>query len=217
MLALGWLNVIIREELYDRDFVRQHTVGFAELGKRASEYPPERVAELTWIAQQDLIETARIYARSSPALMIAGNGLCQIGIGAVQGSRSLACLVAVTGNLNRTGANGVAGPPKEIVANGDLMLADRLPSEQRRKRFGSDHFWLLGKSYDRFDDAMSRTWYGKHHLMNWTTTAHEPSLWRAIVSQEPYPVRALFVQHHKSAWRECQRRTSCTSASQPEP
>ena len=195
-LALGWLNLIIHEELYDRDFVRHHTVGFAELDKRAREYPPERVAELTWIAAQDVIETARIYARSSPALMIAGNGLCQIGMGAVQGSRSLACLVAVTGNLNRRGANGVAGPPKEIVANGDLMLAGRLPSEQRRKRLGSNHFWLLGKSYDRFDDAMSRTWYGKHHLMNWTTTAHEPSLWRAIVSQEPYPVRALFVQHH---------------------
>jgi thiosulfate reductase/polysulfide reductase chain A len=195
-LALGWLNVIFRQELYDRDFVHRHTVGFAELEKRAREYPPERVAELTWIAEQDIVESARIYARSSPALLIAGNGLCQIGVGAVQGSRALACVVAVTGNLNRKGANRVAGPPKAVVANGDMMLADRLPAEQRRKRLGSDYFWLLGQSYNRFDEAMSRIWYGKRNLMNWTASAHEPSLWRAITTQKPYPVRALFVQHH---------------------
>jgi anaerobic selenocysteine-containing dehydrogenase len=195
-LALGWLHVIFREELYDRDFVQRHTVGFAELEKRAREYPPQRVAELTWIAEQEIVKSARSYARNSPALMVAGNGLCQIGLGAVQGSRALACLVAVTGNLNRKGGNGLAGPPRSIVANGDMMLAARLPSEQRRKRLGSEHFWLLSKSYDRFDYAMSQTWYGKHHLLNWTASAHEPSLWRAITTQQPYPVRALFVQHH---------------------
>src|SRR5207302_497042 len=94
------------------------------------------------------------------------------------------------------GGNGLAGPPRSIVANSDMMLADRLSSEQRRKRLGAEHFWLLSKSYDRFDSAMSQTWYGKHHLMNWTASAHEPSLWRAIATQQPYPVRALFVQHH---------------------
>ena len=83
--------------------MQRHTVGFPELEKRAREYPPQRVAELTWIAEQEIVKSARMYACNSPALMVAGNGLCQIGLGAVQGSRALACLVAVTGNLNRKG------------------------------------------------------------------------------------------------------------------
>ena len=120
-LALAWLNVIIRERLYDSDFVQRHTVGFAELEERAREYPPERVAQLTWIPEQQIIESARIYAATSPALMVAGNGLCQIGLDAVQGSRALACLVAITGNLNRKGGNTLFGPPRGIVANGDMI------------------------------------------------------------------------------------------------
>ena len=39
-LALGWLNVIIEEGLYDAGFVADWTVGFADLAARAGEFPP---------------------------------------------------------------------------------------------------------------------------------------------------------------------------------
>ena len=48
-LVLGWINVIIAEGLYDREFVAKSTVGFEDLAERAGEYPPERVAEICGI------------------------------------------------------------------------------------------------------------------------------------------------------------------------
>jgi anaerobic selenocysteine-containing dehydrogenase len=33
-IAMGWLNIIINEELYDKEFVKNWTVGFEELRGR---------------------------------------------------------------------------------------------------------------------------------------------------------------------------------------
>lgn len=48
-LALGFLNVIINEDLYDHEFVEKWTYGFDQLKERVQEYPPAKVAEITWI------------------------------------------------------------------------------------------------------------------------------------------------------------------------
>ncbi|MCK4398839.1 MAG: molybdopterin-dependent oxidoreductase [Methanophagales archaeon] len=46
-LALGMLNVIINEELYDAEFVDKWTIGFEELKEFVKDYPPEKVEEIT--------------------------------------------------------------------------------------------------------------------------------------------------------------------------
>ena len=50
-LALGWLNVIIEEKLYDQDFVEKWCHGFDQLKERVKQYPPERVAEITRLSR----------------------------------------------------------------------------------------------------------------------------------------------------------------------
>ena len=55
-MFLGWMNVIIEEGLYDKEWVEQWTVGFEELKKRVQEYPPERVAEITWVSADKIRE-----------------------------------------------------------------------------------------------------------------------------------------------------------------
>ncbi|HTW87079.1 MAG TPA: molybdopterin-dependent oxidoreductase [Candidatus Binataceae bacterium] len=196
-LALGWLNVIISEGLYDREFVAGETIGFEALRERAAEYTPARVAELTWVPESLIVESARTFARSGPAILAPGNGLCQIGATSVQAARALACIVAITGNLNRRGGHMVIGPPHKIVANGDAIMMDRLSDAQRDKRLGADRFTLLnGDSYRLFADALGRAWFGKRHIFSIFTSAHEPMLWDAIVDQKPYPVKALITQYH---------------------
>ena len=68
-LALGWINVVIGEGLYDRAFVEGSCTGFDELPARAAEYPPERVAALCGIDAELVRETARVYARAQAAII----------------------------------------------------------------------------------------------------------------------------------------------------
>lgn len=197
-LALGLIHCVISEGLYDADFVRDKTIGFEDLARRAAEYPPERVSELTWVPAQQIVEAARVLATSGPAIVHGGNGLCQSGSMAVQSGRALSCLIAITGNLGVDGGHALAGPPRDIVSNGDAFRVDALRAAQREKRLGAETFPYLGAGYGEVDAAMSRAWYGKHHILSWLATAHEPTLWRAITTQRPYPVKALILQHHNA-------------------
>ena len=197
-VALGLINLIISERLYDEDTVRNRTVGFDELRSRVVEFPPERVADLAWIAPEALAEVARIFATSGPAIIHGGNGLCQSGSMAVQCGRALACLVAITGNLGAHGGHGLAGPPRDLISNGDAVLADALPADQRAKRLGGDTFPHIGRGYGELDTALSAGWYGKKHILSWLATGHEPTLWKAITTGQPYPVKAVIVQYHNA-------------------
>ena len=53
-LALGMMHVIINENLHDAEYVSRHTVGFEELRKRVQDYSPQRVAQWTGIAAEDV-------------------------------------------------------------------------------------------------------------------------------------------------------------------
>ena len=74
-LALGFIHVIISEDLYDHDFVENWTVGFAELEKHVSQYSPESVEEITWVPANLIRDAARLYATSGPAIIQVGNGI----------------------------------------------------------------------------------------------------------------------------------------------
>ena len=61
-MMLGWLNVILEEGLYDKDFVRDWTVGFEQFAERISEYPLDRVADITGVDAGLIAKAARMYA-----------------------------------------------------------------------------------------------------------------------------------------------------------
>jgi thiosulfate reductase/polysulfide reductase chain A len=50
-LLLGWMNVIIEEELYDKDYVERYTIGFEQLADHVRQYTPEWVFLETGISQ----------------------------------------------------------------------------------------------------------------------------------------------------------------------
>lgn len=101
-LALGMMHVIIREELYDKDFVDKNTFGFGMLCQRAEEYPPKKVEELTDVKAAAVIELARLYAREVPSFIYAGSGLQHHTNGGMT-IRTLACLPALVGAWGRIG------------------------------------------------------------------------------------------------------------------
>lgn len=108
-LALGLMHVIINENLIDADYVENYTVGFAELQERVSEFPPERVAEITGIPVEDILTLAREYAATQPSVIRLGVAL-EKQAGGGQGIRAICCLPALVGAWRHLGGGMLQAP-----------------------------------------------------------------------------------------------------------
>lgn len=95
-LALGMLHVIFAEGLEDREYLRDYTVGEAELRARAAEYDPARVAAITGLPAAQIVELARAYATTQPAAIRINYGM-QRHAGGGMAVRTVATLPAVVG------------------------------------------------------------------------------------------------------------------------
>lgn len=135
-LALGFLHVIIEESLYDKEFVEQHTYGFEDLAQHVKSYSPETVAEITWVPADLIRKAARLYAAAKPAALQWGNAI-EHDIHAFDATRSLVCLMAITGNLEVPGGNIHAHDPK-IMGLADFVRADLIP-DKRKEMIGAFH------------------------------------------------------------------------------
>ena len=167
-LALGMLKVIVAEDLYDREFVEKWTVGFDELKTHLQKYPLQHVAEITWIPEENIIQAARLYARTKPACIQWGNAL-EHTINSVQCVRALMILKAVTGNLDSPGGNvHRISPP--VMRPGEFVLS---------KSFGDKGEKLLSPEF-RLAAQMGFT--------------PSQSIIKTILSGKPHPIRVMYIQ-----------------------
>lgn len=173
-LALAMLNVIINEELYDKEFVDRWCFGFDELKERVQEYPPEKVEEITWVPKAKIIEAARLYATTKPACITQVLAIDQ-NADTISTSRSIAMLAAVTGNIDVPGGNVFLMPlPVYDVIDPEHILKNHLTKEQHETRLGSKKYPLLAGEDSMFPSA------------------HNAIVWKAILTGKPYPVRAMY-------------------------
>lgn len=101
-LALGLMHVIIGEKLHDADYIEKFTNGFDALAERTRAYDPERVAALTGIAKEDIIQLAREYATVRPAVIRANLGVQRSERGG-NAVRAIAALPALIGSWKELG------------------------------------------------------------------------------------------------------------------
>ena len=170
-LALGMLNVIINEELYDAGFVEEWTNGFEKLKNFVQDYPPEKVEEITWVSAETIREIARMYATTKPACISPRNALDQH-TNASCAIRAINILMTITGNLDVRGGNIIALPV--LMGQNDVSLGEKLPPEALGKKIGVDKC-LISK------------------ILHMFPTAATPALWDAIIHSKPYPVKGMFV------------------------
>jgi len=126
-LALGLLNIIIEESLYDKNFVEKWTYGFEDLKNHVKKFTPEKVSEITWVPPDIIRETAKLYALSKPAVIQWGNPI-EHNIRTFHTIRALICLMAICGNLDKPGGNVQAKDPK-IMGLGPFVRADLFPNK----------------------------------------------------------------------------------------
>jgi anaerobic selenocysteine-containing dehydrogenase len=169
-LALAMLNVIINENLYDEAFVQKWTYGFDELKKRVREYPPEKVAKITWIPEEQIIAAAKMYATSKSAVVQWGVALDQ-SKECINALHAITALWSVTGNMDVPGGNIITGQlfsPAAIVT----QRHETAPEEQSSKRIG----------------------VGKYPLMDWANQIPGEALIDQMLTDIPYPVKAAWIQ-----------------------
>jgi anaerobic selenocysteine-containing dehydrogenase len=167
LLALGMLNVIVNEELYDRGFVDEWTVGFDRFRTFIADCPPNEVAERTWVPASQIQRAARLYATTKPAAIQWGNALDQTS-NAFQACRAIVMLEAITGNLDVPGG-GVFPEPLPMLSAAEFARLDGAPRKQRRP-VGSQ-FVLAAEMGFVPSQASSR----------------------AILEEAPYPLKAAMI------------------------
>lgn len=102
-LLLAWINVIIYEELYDKDFVENHTIGFQELKAHVRKMTPEWAYGITTLKPELIRKTAKEMANAAPAVIIhPGRHVTWYGDDS-QRARAMAILNALLGSYGRRG------------------------------------------------------------------------------------------------------------------
>jgi len=167
-LALGMLNVIVKEELYDREFVENYVHGWEPFVNRINEYPLDKVADITWIPKEKIREAARLFATVKPAAIQWGVAIEQQ-ITCADNNRALMALMGITGNIDIPGGQMLFKSP-EIINVGQFGAHRMLPEEQKIKRLGGDRFRLAGNF----------------------AIINPKCVWDAILEEKPYPVKMLF-------------------------
>jgi anaerobic selenocysteine-containing dehydrogenase len=169
-LALGMLNVIINERLYDKEFVEKYTHGWDKFVERVNQYPVEKVAEITWVPADKIREAARLFAKTKPATIQWGISIEQ-NINCIDSDRLLIDLVAVTGNLDVKGGGMFFPAPKGQTIS-QFTYHKELSPEQNAK-------YIAGEA---------------HKLCHMIGLVPENYVYNAVLTGKPYPVRAILLQ-----------------------
>jgi len=165
-LALGMINVIINEQLYDKEFVENWTVGFDELKKMIQEYSPSTVEQLTSVPAPKIREAAILYASQKPAKV--GLSVCSTThhSNGVQSHRAIILLPALTGNFEVPGGNRRLPSP---LPTNEITLHERVGDMP--PGLGTDRFPIWTKLFREM---------------------HSNVLADRIEIGKPYPIKALF-------------------------
>jgi anaerobic selenocysteine-containing dehydrogenase len=130
-LVLAMMNVIIGENLLDKDYVAQHTVGFDALASHVQQYTPEFAADATGVPAEVIRQLAREYATTQPSAIRIGVAI-ERSAGGGQLVRALSSLPALVGAWRKPGGGILQLPLWAFPINWPgLHRADLLPAGTR--------------------------------------------------------------------------------------
>lgn len=102
-LLLAWTHVLIRDGLYDAEFVRDHCEGFEQLRAHVERYTPAWAARETDLTAEEIERSARMIGEAAPHMALhPGRHVVWYGDD-TQRARAMAILVAITGSWGARG------------------------------------------------------------------------------------------------------------------
>jgi len=166
-LALGMIQVLIEEDLFDEKFVDEWTVGFDDLARYVQHFRPEAVEEITWVPAGTIRRLARRIAGARGASPVMYTGL-EYSDSGVQAIRATMVLWALAGQLDVPGGRVFRMRENTFPINRDGLVAN--PRVERA--IGRDRFPVY---------SMYR---GESHAI---------SIPEAVLEKKPYAIRNLIV------------------------
>ena len=164
-LALGILNILISEGLYDRDFVEEYCYGFDELAERCRDYPPDKVAEITWLPKEQILAAARWIGTTKPLGLEQGCAFEQ-SVNAMDTCRAIHMIPALTGNYDVPGG---------FVESMEIAPAGLRPGNELSP------------------EVVKKALTGGTPFLERDTMAHPYRVMEAIRTGKPYKIRGMFI------------------------
>ena len=145
-VTLAMMNVIISEELYDKEYVASYTYGLDRLAKHVKQYTPGWASQISGVAADDISRIAREFATTRPAMIPthkrdAGGPLYSNSFGLAQ---SEIILCALAGTIERPGGFYVPRTPKGPKVD-QFAPAEYPPMTETKRVDGQDLFPIANK------------------------------------------------------------------------
>jgi anaerobic selenocysteine-containing dehydrogenase len=189
-VLLGIIHTVIEEGLYDKEFVDRWCYGFEELRNHVKQYTPAWASAISWVPEEQIVEAARTYA-DGPSASWSGVGIDHLP-NAISTLQAKHILIALCGNLDVPGGDLLPGPYYDAVLEQEEEAYEQVTAETKARQLGSDRFKLLSwPGYDLIQASVKKYWGKPGACTIDTAIAHAPTLYRAILTGKPYPVKAL--------------------------
>lgn len=135
-LALALIHIVVKEELYDQDFVEKWTYGFDEMAASVEEYTPEWASEITWIPAEKIYAAARMMASCRPTNVTSSLG-SSVHENGMHTGRAIANLMGILGDLDAKGGNQ-SNKSWDVMLDHEITLLSEETIENIKKLPGLD-------------------------------------------------------------------------------
>jgi thiosulfate reductase/polysulfide reductase chain A len=173
-LNLGIIHTVLRDKLYDAEFVNQWVLGLKELESFVIPYTPEWASAETGIPANEIIEFAHEIAEDSPSVIFHPGWMVARYSDSFYSVRTSYILNALMGAFETPGGLFFQKGPGDVGARGLNALLDTIPKPEDKRVDG------CGWKYKHFESGP-----GLLHL-----------LYPALLSGKPYAVKAYIAFRH---------------------
>jgi anaerobic selenocysteine-containing dehydrogenase len=192
-LAFGLAWVILRERLYDADFVSQHGYGFEPWRDAVlASYSPAQVTTLTGVPEKTIRRLAREFAGMRPAIAVAGEGVGQQANG-LASQLAIHTLNALIGSIDVPGGVVMQRKPP-LQPWPEIPPDDASAQDMDQPRLdGSVRFPLVDSVPHRLPDNLltGKPYPVEALLTYWANPLHDSpaaGLWREALKKLPFIV-----------------------------
>jgi len=174
-LALALGRELIQNGWIDRDYIRENVHGFSEYAAYVASFTPEYAAGITGVSPEDIRRCARLIGENGPLAINPSNASLVHFKNGMQNHRAVMALCALTGSYDRPG--GMIPTPLTYAHSmgGFETMEPAFSTENYPKDgpvpVGCERFPLWGRLIGEMQAC---------------------DLHRAILTGDPYPIRALY-------------------------